>query len=58
MINFIKKYIFISLIFIVTLSVGFLTFLTFIDRSFIELSEFNLQSLLIINLVFDYSKNP
>ena len=51
MIDFIKKNIFIILMFIVTLSVGFLTFLTFIDKSFIELSEFNLQSLLIVNVI-------
>ena len=51
MINFIKKNIFITLIFIITLSVGFLTFLTFIDKSFIELNEFNLQFLLILNVV-------
>ena len=51
MIDFIKKNIFIILVFIVTLSVGFLTFLTFIDKSFIELSESNLQSLLIINVI-------
>ena len=51
MIDFIKKNIFIILVFIVTLSVGFLTFLTFIDKSFIELSEFNLQSLLIVNVI-------
>ena len=37
MFDFIKKNIFIVLIFIITLSVGFLTFLTFIDKSFIEL---------------------
>ena len=51
MINFIKKNMFIILVFIVSLSVGFLTFLTFIDKSFIELSEFNLQSLLIVNVI-------
>ena len=51
MFNFIKKNIFIGLIFIITLSVGFLTFLTFINRSFIELNEFNLQILLLINAI-------
>ena len=51
MIDFIKKNIFITSIFIITLSVGFLTFLTFIDKSFIELNEFNLQFLLILNVV-------
>ena len=51
MINFIKKNIFISLLFIITLSLGFLTFLTFIDKSFINLSDENLQKLLIVNIV-------
>ena len=51
MLDFIKKNIFIVLIFIISLSVGFLTFLTFIDKSFIELNESNLQFLLIVNIV-------
>jgi len=51
MIDFIKKNIIIGLIFIITLSLGFLTFLTFIDKSFIKLSDKNLQILLIINVV-------
>jgi len=50
MLEFIKKNIFLILIFIITLTVGFLTFLTFIDKSFIELNESNLQYLLIFNL--------
>ena len=50
MLEFIKKNIFLILIFVITLSVGFLTFLTFIDKSFIELNESNLQYLLIFNL--------
>ena len=49
--DFIKKNIFIVLLFGITLSVGFLTFLTFIDKSFIELTDFNLQIILIINVV-------
>ena len=51
MIGFIKKNIFIVLLFIVTLSLGFITFLTFIDKSFIKLSDINLQVLLIINII-------
>ena len=51
MVDFIKKNIFIGLIFIITLSLGFLTFLTFIDKSFIKLSDNNLQILLIVNIV-------
>jgi len=49
MVNFIKKNIFISLVFVITLSSGFLTFLTFIDKSPINLNDKNLQTLLIIN---------
>jgi two-component system, NtrC family, nitrogen regulation sensor histidine kinase NtrY len=50
MLNFIKKNIFIALIFIITLISGFLTFLTFIDKSFITLSDENLQILLVANI--------
>ena len=48
---FVKKNFFIVLIFIITLSIGFLTFLTFIDKSFIDLNEQNLQILLVINIL-------
>ena len=51
MFDFIKKNIFIILIFFITLFVGFLTFLTFIDKSIIKLNEFNLQLLLILDIV-------
>ena len=51
MLRFIKQNIFIALIFVVTLSVGFLTFLTFINKSFMGLTEFNLQYLLLANIV-------
>jgi len=51
MTEFIKKNIFIILIFFVTLFVGFITFLTFIDKSFIELNDKNLQILLFGNIV-------
>ncbi len=51
MIDFIKKNIFITIIFIITLSLGFLTFLTFIDKSIIKLNEFNLQVLLIADII-------
>ena len=50
MLDFIKKNIFITLVFLVTLTLGFLTFLTFIDKSFIKLSDNNLQLLLIANI--------
>tara|TARA_B110000114_G_scaffold95006_1_gene100233 strand:- start:1394 stop:3178 length:1785 start_codon:yes stop_codon:yes gene_type:complete len=51
MIDFIKNNAFIALVFIITLFLGFLTFLTFIDKSFIELSDKNLQLLLIVNVI-------
>ena len=51
MFGFIKKNIFIILIFIITLCTGFITFLTFIDKSFIELNDKNLQLLLFTNLI-------
>ena len=51
MYDFIKKNIYLILLFIITLSIGFLTFLTFIDKGFIELSEQNLQFLLVINII-------
>ena len=51
MYDFIKKNIYLIFLFIITLSVGFLTFLTFIDKGFIELSDKNLQFLLILNIV-------
>ncbi len=49
--EFIKKNIYLIFLFIITLSVSFLTFLTFIDKSFIKLSNINLQFLLLSNLI-------
>ena len=51
MYDFIKKNIYLIFLFIITLSIGFLTFLTFIDKGFIKLSEQNLQFLLVLNIV-------
>ena len=51
MIDFLKKNIFIIILSSITLFLGFLTFLTFIDRSFIELNQKNLQYLLILNIL-------
>ena len=48
--EFIKKNIYLIFLFIITLSIGFLTFLTFIDKGYIELSDNNLQLLLILNI--------
>ncbi len=52
MFDFIKKNIYLIILSIITLSLGFLTFLTFIDKGFIELSDNNLQFLLILNIIF------
>ncbi len=51
MLEFLKKNIFIIILSSITLFIGFLTFLTFIDRSFIELNQNNLQFLLILNIL-------
>ena len=50
MLNFIKKNLFIVAIFFITLLLGFLTFLTFLDKSFIKLNDQNLQYLLLSNI--------
>ena len=50
MLAFLKRNIFISIIFILTLAVSFLTFLTFIDKSFIILNKINLNYLLLSNI--------
>ncbi len=50
MYEFIKKNIYLIILFIITLSIGFLTFLTFIDKGFIELTDQNLQILLVLNI--------
>jgi len=48
--EFLKKNIIIIILFLITLFIGFFTFLTFIDKSFIVLNEKNLQYLLISNV--------
>ena len=50
MIYFIKKNFFIGVVFLVTLSLAFITFLTFIDKSFLKLSDVDLQIILITNV--------
>jgi two-component system nitrogen regulation sensor histidine kinase NtrY len=49
--DFIKKNIYLIILFIITLSIGFLTFLTFIDKGFVDLTDKNLQYLLVLNIV-------
>ena len=48
--EFLKKNLLIFTLFLITLFVGFFTFLTFIDKSFIELNQQNLQYLLVLNI--------
>ncbi len=48
--EFLKKNILIIILFLITLSTGFFTFLTFIDKSLIDLNQQNLQYLLISNI--------
>ena len=48
--EFLKKNIIIIILFLITLFAGFFTFLTFIDKSIIDLNQKNLQFLLISNI--------
>ena len=50
MLTFLKRNLFIIALFLVTLLVTFITFLTFIDKSFIKLNDQNLKFLLIANI--------
>ena len=52
MFDFIKRNIFILIIFFTTLLLGFITFFTFLDKSFINLSQQNLKYLLYTNAIF------
>ena len=49
MLSFIKKYLFIIFIFIFTLIISFITFLTFIGKSFFSLNDGNLNYLVYLN---------
>ena len=51
MIDFIKKNKWVFVIFSISLPLGILTFFTFINESFLELSYFNFQTLLVIDLL-------
>ena len=50
MLSFLKRHIFIILIFIFTLSITFITFLTFIGKNFILFNDKNLNYLLYLNI--------
>ncbi len=51
MTEFLRKNLTIIILFLITLFAGFFTFLTFIDKSFVQLNQSNLQYLLIGNIV-------
>ena len=51
MLALLKRNLFIIIIFLFTITLGFVTFLTFIDKSFIQLNEDNLQILLFFNII-------
>ena len=50
MLTFLKRNLFIIALFLITLAVTFVTFLTFIDKSFIKLNDQNLKFLLFANI--------
>ena len=51
MLTFLKRNLFIIIVFFITLTISFVTFLTFIDKSFISLNDKNLNYLLISNIL-------
>ena len=51
MYSFLKRNFFLIIIFFITLLLGFITFFTFIDKSFIKLNEENLKYLLILDIL-------
>ena len=51
MTNFLKRNLFIISVFFLTLILSFITFLTFIDKSFISISDENLKYLLFIDII-------
>ena len=52
MLEFIKRNIFILIIFITTLLLGFITFFTFLDKSFVNLNQVQLKYFLYANIIF------
>ena len=51
MLTFLKRNIFITILFLSTLSLGFVIFLTFINKSFLEINDTNFQVLLIFTII-------
>ena len=51
MLTFLKRNIFITILFLSTLSLGFIIFLTFIGKSFLEINDTNFQILLVFTII-------
>ena len=51
MLTFLKRNIFITILFLSTLSLGFIIFLTFINKSFLEINDTNFQVLLVFTII-------
>ena len=51
MLTFLKRNIFISILFLSTLSLGFIIFLTFIGKSFLEINDTNFKILLVFTII-------
>ena len=51
MLTFLKRNIFITILFLSTLSLGFIIFLTFINKSFLEINDTNFQVLLFFTII-------
>ena len=51
MLTFLKRNIFITILFLSTLSLGFIIFLTFINKSFLQINDTNFQVLLVFTII-------
>ena len=51
MLTFLKRNIFITILFLSTLFLGFIIFLTFINKSFLEINDTNFQVLLVFTII-------
>ena len=51
MLTFLKRNIFITILFLSTLSLGFIIFFTFINKSFLQINDTNFQVLLVFTII-------
>ena len=51
MLIFLKRNLFITILFLLTLFLGFVIFFTFINKSFLEINDTNFQILLIFTII-------